>query len=171
MNRTKRDPARLILLQYGGVGDNLFVTPVIRQARRRWPQAQIEILASYPELFSNNPYVNNVCFWRSDPRISPSGELLETAIATGERFCRLSYVISGNATHVVLQFCHQALGTFSHTDTRLELFLTKREQDEVGHYLPQREFVCIQSATASPFTSNKEYFTDRFQQVVDGLAP
>jgi ADP-heptose:LPS heptosyltransferase len=31
--------------------------------------------------------------------------------------------------------------------------------------------VCIHSAYASPFTSNREYYTDRFQEVIDRLAP
>lgn len=50
----------VILCSSGGLGDELMLTAVAREVRKRNPDALIHVIARIPEVFDRNPYVNLV---------------------------------------------------------------------------------------------------------------
>jgi ADP-heptose:LPS heptosyltransferase len=52
---------RLLLRAPGvGIGDNLMVTPILREIKRRNPACEITMLTMHPDLFRDNPHVDHV---------------------------------------------------------------------------------------------------------------
>jgi len=62
----RKDPKDLtlgVMMHCHSIGDTITVTPVIRELRRLYPLAQIDLITCFPEIFKYDKYVNKVYAW------------------------------------------------------------------------------------------------------------
>ena len=55
-----------VMMHCHSIGDTITVTPVLRELRRLYPQAKIDLITCFPELFKYNRYVTNVLAWDAE---------------------------------------------------------------------------------------------------------
>ena len=56
-------PGRVLVFSMAGIGDTLMATPVLRDLRKRWPGARVEVVVMWPgsaQLLAGNPHVDAV---------------------------------------------------------------------------------------------------------------
>ncbi len=58
----KSDPQKILIIRLSSIGDILLTTPFIRQARKKYPDAQIDyiIKTEFRELLEDNPHIDNL---------------------------------------------------------------------------------------------------------------
>lgn len=50
----------LLLVVQGGVGRNIMTTAVVRNLKKAWPEKKIVVIATCPDVFLKNPYIDRV---------------------------------------------------------------------------------------------------------------
>lgn len=73
---------KILVISFAGIGDTLFVTPLLHELRANFPDATLDVLVRWPgakSLLDNNPHVNAVC---------------QKDLAIGSKFGALAYVWS-----------------------------------------------------------------------------
>ena len=152
-----------------GIGDNLFLTAVAREIHGTDPDVRIEVVAGYPELFEDNTHIHS--FSRTMPRIWRRRSLRHrlNRLPLRRRYYYMEYHLSVGCEHVITQMCRRVLGQDHEPAIGVDMFLKAEEVEGVRELVPSRPFVVIQSAGKTSFSSNKEWYPDRFQAVVDAL--
>jgi len=51
---------KILLISTRGIGDNICTTPIIRAIHQKYDNYEITLIASYSEIFKNNPYIDNI---------------------------------------------------------------------------------------------------------------
>ncbi len=116
-------PSKILLIRSGAMGDVLLATPIIREIyQRRNGFCTIDVATRYPELFSNNPYINKV--------ITPD-QLLDLE-ESYELIINLDMALEKNkAAHVTHAYFFQVFGFENHSGISLQpdLFTTTQDQE------------------------------------------
>ncbi|GAC1632676.1 MAG: putative lipopolysaccharide heptosyltransferase III [Nevskia sp.] len=68
-------PARVLVMELGGLGDNIHLLPALRALRRRWPQAELQVMvhAHVAGLFELVPWVQKVWGYPASPKPKLAG--------------------------------------------------------------------------------------------------
>ncbi len=158
-----------IMLQFlGGIGDELLLTAVAHELKKRNPDLRIWQVSHSAELLYHNPDYSKVFNWNYWP-------LRYSQMLNGRR-CHLSYseqIIPGESEkppgrHIIAELCRKA-GIKGEISIRPYYYFT--EEDGQTKRFSSRQF-CIQSIgnyTHETWMKNKLWYHDRFQQVVDEI--
>jgi hypothetical protein len=156
----------LVLAYFGGIGDDLLLTTVLRELRRRAYRGTW-VVSRHPELFAHNPDPDVVVPW--------AGEFEPWLRAFGWNYVRPRYTRYLEEEdrdipprqHILAVMCEQ-VGIVGPVALRPYLTLTDAERDGGARV---RRQVVIQSAGVSKVQAmrTKQWYPERFQQVVDLL--
>ena len=161
---TNRRP-RFILRFDGGIGDKLLCTVVCRELAKRG-RARTWMLSEYPEMFANNPDIElslrvgypGVRWWIETFKLNVRGMVYA------------SYEGGRDApppVHIITEMCRR-MGLAGEIEKRPYLCLTRQEKARAGSY---HGAIAIQSSGLAAIypKRTKEWFPERFQEVVDSL--
>ena len=169
---TVKLPGQIVLwrLPGNGVGDNLFITAVAREIHAVDPSVSVSVVAKYGELFENNPHVSSFStelrrFWM---RRSLRHRLNKLPLP--RRYYYMEYELGLGREHVLTQLSRRVLGPDYVPALQIDLHLEQSELDQVRPLVPDRPFVTTHSVGKTTFSSNKEWYPERFQTVVDSFA-
>ena len=158
-----------VMLQFlGGIGDELLLTAVAHELKRRKPDIKIwQVSHSEPLLFNNPDYQRTFSFdeWQ-----------LRYAFLLERQRMRLSYsveVIPGELEippdeHILARLCRKA-GILGDVELRPYVYLTNEEKaaGKIGE-----RFIVVQNmgqSTHQTFMNNKKWYPERIQEVVNLL--
>ena len=152
-----------------GIGDNLCLTAVAREIHQTAPDVRVEVVARYPELFEGNPHVHS--FSPTMPRIWRRRRLRHrlNRLPLRRRYYYMEYRLTKGGGHIITQMCRRVLGEDYKPTLAVDLFLDNDEVDAVRELLPDRPFMAIQSTGKTSSTTNKQWYPNRFQAVVDAF--
>jgi hypothetical protein len=148
-------------------GDDLLCTTVLREIKRRGDSGRIWMLSEHPEIFAGNsdvtsvvppdPYVRTLLSRLRRPLIVPAFSVHDIERDQDEN----------PSQHIIAHMC-AAAGLSGQIALRPYLYLTPQEYAE-GEIVAGQ--IAIQSSArgARFHMMNKEWYPDRFQQLVDGL--
>lgn len=158
-------PDVVIGLQYFGLGDDLLCTTVLRELRKRG-RSSIWMMSDQPELFAGN---------HDAERVVPTSNEYKNLVRIFRRNCpHLEYAPFDNQDrdvpprrHIIAEFCSGA-GITGSVALRPYLELTSDEKAREGWASGR---IVIQSSVlgAKHPMSNKQWYPNRFQGVVDRL--
>ncbi len=165
--QTVKGKPKLLLSHDGGLGDNLLLTAVFHELKQRGYDA-LWAMTYYPEIFRHNPDVDRVVKMRlSYPRLTEE---------LGGRHLHPHYTVRDGETdsdtppqqHLIAELC-QGAGITGEIALRPYLFLTPQEQQ---YGTIAKQCIVIQSSGRSARfpMPNKEWFPERFQEVVTRLS-
>jgi hypothetical protein len=159
-------PPRLVLAYYGGIGDDLLLTALLRELRRR-DYRGVWVMTQHPELFAHVGDADVVVPW--------NWEYEPWVRALGWNYLRPRYTRYlpeedrdiPPARHIISVMCEQA-GVVGPVALRPYLTLTDAERARGARVERQ---VVVQSAGVSKVQAmrTKQWYPERFQQVVDLL--
>lgn len=146
---------RIVVQRKGAIGDVLMTTPAIRGLRHKYPQADIIVETSYPELFELNPYVNQAV---RDAR-QKDFDLYVTMVYED------CYPLREHITDI---FCRCA-GVPSQGKS-LDLFFASYEHRAILRRLSQfgKPFVTVHPV-AGPWTRNKDWPLERWEEAIERI--
>lgn len=159
-------PPRLVLAYYGGIGDDLLLTALLRELRRR-DYRGVWVMTRHPELFAHTGDADVVVPW--------NWEYEPWVRALGWNYLRPRYTRYlpeedrdiPPARHIIAVMCEQAgiVGPVT-----LRPYLTLTDAERAGGARVERQVV-VQSAGVSKVQAmrTKQWYPERFQQVVDLL--
>lgn len=159
-------PSRLVLFGPLSLGDDLLCTTLFHEWRRRG-QRHLWMMSRHPGLFTGNPDLE---------RVVPIDEYhARTLAAYGTQVVRPYYVSmqpdegasAPPTAHFLRQMCELA-GLRGEVALRPYLHLTDAER-HAGRIAPRQIVIHSTGRSAQFVSSNKEWFVDRFQSVVDAL--
>jgi ADP-heptose:LPS heptosyltransferase len=115
---------QIIIRRSGALGDVILATPVVREMRRRHPEAEISIITGYPEVFKNSPHQVTAYPWL-DPRLADIFVDLDLAY---ERRPKM---------HIVAAYMEEAFGP--ENDVRLSFYQQELNFSNETPYLVQNQ--------------------------------
>ena len=121
-------PTRILVDRRKAVGDLLMITPVLRELRKRYNEAYIQVVTEEVIVLENNPHINNVVHPDNMNSTDP-----------WDVYLNLNDAYEKNITsHYVDAYMHRAFGTdIDAIDRSLELVTTVDERDAVNEALEQ----------------------------------
>ena len=158
-----------VMLQFGGgIGDELLLTTVAHELRRREPLMKIWQVSHSAELLHNNEDYDRIFTWADSP--------LRHALFLEGRRVRLAYAVERTprvdevppSEHILKILCKKA-GITGEIALRPYLFLTDAEKQAGRKFENQVTIQCIGPASFPTVMLNKLWSVDKFQRVVDGL--
>lgn len=157
---------RLVLAYYGGIGDDLLLTALLRELRRR-DYRGVWVTTQRPELFAHRDDADLVLPW--------NWEYEPWVRALGWNYLRPRYTRYlpdedrdiEPSRHIIAVMCQQA-GVVG--EVALRPYLTLTDAERAGGARVERQVV-VQSAGISKVQAmrTKQWYPERFQQVVDLL--
>lgn len=160
---SRRLPDIVLIADWGaGVGDVLMYGTIAHELKKRGALI-IEINSNFPELFKGNPDIDISS--SSAERKSFLLERLPKNKAISPRY----WFDEGNQprNHILKILCEQA-GVSGDIDLRTYIHLSRNELEQVPEFM--RGCIVIQSqGKLSWWGINKNWYSDRFQEVVDHL--
>jgi ADP-heptose:LPS heptosyltransferase len=167
----------LIIFRFGkSVGDQLCLTAVIKSIKDSY-NCNIILFTNYPELFLNNPNFYKIFYLKNFFLIKIANKIfkylegnyvLEYRAREKEN---INYFMSDRG-HQHLAMAHASHFKIYNNDniincefyfTDKEIFLMKKK------YNFEKKFALVQSETKKTFTVNKNWFPDRFNEVVKNI--
>jgi ADP-heptose:LPS heptosyltransferase len=147
-------------------GDDLLCTVVLRELRQRG-HGGVWMVSRHPSLFLGNTDVDAV--------IAPHEKIRKLSERTKAHYVRLRYTERDPATdrdappskHIIALLC-AAAGITGTVTIRPNLLLTQEER-QAGVLAPRQIAIQTTGRSATYAMSNKEWFPERFQHVVDEL--
>lgn len=117
---------RILIDRRRALGDLVMVTPVIREMRRRYPDAWLQVVTEEPAVLNNNPHVNKVVRPADMDRADPWDIFVNLNDAYEEQV----------TSHYVDSYLYRAFGTdYKHIDHSPEMFPTADECANVDDVL------------------------------------
>ena len=108
---------RILVDRRAALGDVLMITPVLRELRRRYPEAWLQVVTQEPVALHNNPHVSKV--------VKPEEMTKEDP---WDLYLNLNDAYELNVTsHYVDSYLHRAFGDIAGIDRSLELVPTAEE--------------------------------------------
>jgi hypothetical protein len=156
-----------IMLQFlGGIGDELLLTTVARELRKRDSAKRIWQVSHSAELLRNNPDYGRVFDWNCWP--------LRYSHILDARRCHLSYseqLIPGQlekppGIHIIAELCKRA-GIRGEISIRPYVFLTEREKASGRLASRQITLHCVGEDSYENVMKNKIWYRKKFESVVD----
>ncbi len=164
--RRRHGAPPLALAFFGGIGDELLLTTVVHELRRRGSHGTW-IFSEYPELWANNAAQDLVVPW--DRRHGAWAEAFGWNIIL-PHYCYYDSAHDADVppAHHILRVMCERVGILGPITRKPRLVLTP-EEEEHGARVPDQ--VAIQSAGLSArfAAKTKQWFPDRYQAVVDAL--
>lgn len=166
-----------VMLQFlGGIGDELLLTTVAHELRKRKPHLKIWQVSHSAELLYNDPDYHKIFWYEELPNHRYDCRMLRYAQFLRWRRMWLSYsveVVKGELEippneHILVRLCRKA-GIRGTIEIRPYFFLTEEERTK-GKIA--KDFIVIQNvgdSTHRTFMKNKTWYPERFQQVVNAL--
>lgn len=136
------------------LGDNLLLTGIARELKRRHPSTRLVVETTYPELFEHSPHVE----WAVDARwVGLPG------------VCRPRYRIEPGATcrHILDQLYQQCGLPEGRTECRPEVHFSRSELARFHDELPSGGVLVCPAGKQRHAADRKEWGVERFQAVVD----
>lgn len=164
-------PPRQAYVFHGGLGDQVLMTTVAHEVWQR-TRRKVNLLSAHPALFAGNPAVATV--WPPDPLVqwmirSRGGDIRRVTYLPDEHLCRdENWRPTTPGRRHILSVTLQTAGVTGRVALRPYFYLTDSER-RAGRVADRQ--ICIQSSslTAQSPIRTKQWFPDRFQQVVDAL--
>jgi hypothetical protein len=156
-----------IMLQFGGgIGDELLLTSVARELKKRRPHLRIWQVSHSGDLLKCNPDYDRIFSMDHWP--------LRYALFLEKRRCRLSYAVEviprkqeiPPDIHIIAELCRKA-GVRGDVSLRTYVFLTDDEKS--AGLLSERQIAlqCINGDAYPTVMRNKVWYPGRFQKAVD----
>jgi ADP-heptose:LPS heptosyltransferase len=146
-----------------GIGDQLMLTTVARELKRRRPDLKLWQATRYPELLQGNPDFDYIGCWSSDHPRYP--------YLFQRKVLRLSYADANEPKpreHIVIKLCRGA-EIEGRIEIRPYLFLSEKER-EAGRVAKRQIAVhCVGPASFPLVNMNKEWPAASYQQVAQGV--
>lgn len=158
-----------VMLQFGGgIGDELLLTAVARELKKRKPLLKIWQVSHSADLLLNNPDYNRVFTMEHWP--------LRYSLALETKRCRLAYAIEKVPRkeeippniHIIAELCRNA-GIRGEVAIRPYMFLTRKEKEAGRRAERQIAIQCINDNSHGTVMRNKLWHEKRFQQVLDAI--
>jgi ADP-heptose:LPS heptosyltransferase len=158
-----------IMLQFGGgIGDELLLTAVARELKKRKPSLKIWQVSHSADLLLGNHYYDRVFTMEHWP-------LRYSALLSARR-CRLAYATEKVTRkeeippdiHIIAELCRKA-GICGEVAIRPYIFLTEAERKAGRCAQRQIAIQCIGDNSYVTVMRNKLWYTDRFQEVLDTI--
>lgn len=147
---------KILITRYEGIGDVIMLLPLIKGLAKKYPSGKIYVETNYPEIFLNNPLVEQAAKKINEKSI----DLYLTPISD------MRYPLNAHITEL---FCKE-FGVEIPPKKELELFIEAKE--EVGLIkrlgLEKRKYIVIQPWPGK-WTRNKDWYGERWTQVVQFL--
>lgn len=165
-----------VLLQFlGGIGDELLLTAVAYELRKRDPGLKIWQVSSAPDLLDNNPTYHRIfgvdrTFLRYSNVLNGKRRLpLYTELLAANRQTRGAYLWRSPARHIIAEMC-ASIGIKGKVSLRPYVFLSDHER-AMGS-IAERQIVvhCAGVGTYGHFRGLKQWMPERFQIVVDEMS-
>lgn len=166
--RIRKGSPQILLTHDGGLGDELLLTAVFHELKKRGV-SPLWAMSHHAEIFQNNPDVDRVVF--------PRRGYIRYMEELGGRHFIPRYTVRDGANdadtppknHIIAEFC-AAVGITGEIALRPSLFLTPEEQ-RYGALAKRQVVIQSSGASARSPMPNKEWFPERFQEVVTQLSP
>ena len=114
-------PTRILVDRRKAVGDVVMITPVLRELRKRYPDAFIQVVTEEATVLDNNPHINAVSKPADMKREDP-----------WDLYINLNDAYEYNVTsHYVDTYLHRAFGTTEGIDKSVEVFASEEEIENV----------------------------------------
>lgn len=158
-----------IMLQFGGgIGDELLLTSVARELKKRKPPVRIWQVSHSVALLLNNPDYDRVFTMEHWP--------LRYSLFLEPKRCRLAYAIEEVPRkeeippdiHIIAELCRKA-GIHGAVAIRPYMFLNEAEKQAGRRAQRQIAIQCIGDNSYVTVMRNKLWYVDRFQQVLDTI--
>lgn len=152
----------LMFVRSGGFGDLLFLTPIFREIKRRWPEAIIKVacFSKYAEILTLNPHVSAMGAYPLP---------IEEWNAAEGRFWLEGTIEKGPVGRHAVDVLANRIG-IAVTDRRMEYFYSQREADAALAAYPRgekrRRRVGVQVHASA---ENRTYPFDLLRKVLDIL--
>lgn len=159
MASLRRAPDVALIADWAGMGDALMFGTIAHELKKKCSQV-IEVNSDYPELFKGNPDIDIVS--SSGRRRAFLLKRLPKDKAISPRY----WLGEGNQPrNHILKILSEQAGISGEIDFRTYIHLTGKELDKVPHFM--RGGIVIQSQGKISWGINKNWYPDRFQDVVD----
>jgi len=153
---------RSIFLVQGGAGDVLAHTPMIRSARKKYPDDEIVVLSTYTQLWENNPNVDRVLALR-DVEDFYQTEILDYG-QRNVRFFKKHFIYDAimdspaDDASCLPEFICNVFG-FAYDGKPLEYFISEKENRSIDTFVGQyanlnKPIVLLQCTGAIPSDGN-----------------
>lgn len=130
----------------GALGDNLMLSFLAREIKKKYPDLLIGIETSRPELFLDNPNIDKIYTEK-----------------VASKYYKLQYRIErGISTHILDQLANNYSSTLSEVDHKLELFLNDTEISRVLPGLSEKYIVIAPQGKQSFAANRKEWNFNSF---------
>ena len=127
---------RILIDRRAALGDLVMITPVVREFRRRYPEAWIQVVTDETGILNNNPHVNLV--------VNPSQMMKSDP---WDIYVNLNDAYEKQVTsHYVDSYLYRAFGaTAPDVDHSPEMFPTQEEMDNVDEAIKEidSEFIVV----------------------------
>lgn len=168
--RARREfaPPSVLLAYFGGIGDDLLLTVVLREFRRRG-YGGVWMVSRYPELFRFNDDPERVVPWCGDHERWIKAFRWDLLRPWYSHYVPVEDRDVSPPRHILSMMCEKA-GIIGPVTLKPLLTLSDEERD-AGALLP-RQLVIQSSGLDARFSMlTKQWFVERYQEVVDTLRP
>lgn len=174
-SKPEEDPY-LVLIVDGGVGDNICSTPMIKSAKKHFPNKKIIVGASHAEILEGNPDCDALY------HLGSPGDMYEKYVKRLKHFGSvIKRDIYNAAAHKLSPlplsgiFCHLYGVPFENDD--IKVYLSEREIEEAKKFLSSfpREVILIHPSggrlvwNGNQITPNKDWYTEYWAVLVQEL--
>jgi len=167
-----------VIIQDGGVGDAICATPMIKSAKKAFPDKVIVVGSSHAEVLENNPDIDHLY------HLGAPGDLFEKWVKPLKHFGSvIKRDIYNSCAHKLFPgplsmiWCHLYGVPFENDDVKV--YLTDKEDEEAKKFLSTfpRPVILVHGTGAKltfnpsvQITPNKDWFFDYWQVLVGQLA-
>lgn len=117
---------RILVDRRRALGDLVMITPVIRELRRRYPDAWLQVVTEEPVVLNNNPHISKVVRPAEMEKSDPWDVYINLNDAYEEQV----------TSHYVDSYLYRAFGTeYKNIDHSPEMFPTAQEKENVDEVL------------------------------------
>ena len=108
----------ILVRRSGALGDVVLTTPIVRRLKRENPNANIDVLTAYPDVFRDNPCVDT-----AGPHVGCFDEPRSEHLGSYDRFIDLDGAYERRPNlHIISAYMQEAFGDAGDPFERQELF-------------------------------------------------